>query len=270
MQQVARQLDDLATLTDAQLLRRRLCDLPGLAAGVEATPLRACVRALHRELAAVGLTRFRPRVYFGDEWFSPEGIPSIAVPFYLAHPRLARLDKTMTKERAEGGSRAWCMRLLRHEAGHCFDHAYGVSRSRLWRQIFGVAPSGRYNPDVYLPDPDSRAYVQHLPGYYAQAHPDEDFAETFAVVITPGLDWRYRYRNWPEALRKLEYVAALIKRHRDRAPRGVREEDCYKAERMRMTLRRYYQKRLADRASHYAAVNRLARRAGLPSAPQWA
>jgi hypothetical protein len=45
--------------------------------------------------------------------------------------------------------------------------------------------------------------------WYAQAHPDEDFAETFAVWLRPKSDWRKRYAGWP-ALKKLEYVDELM------------------------------------------------------------
>ena len=41
--------------------------------------------------------------------------------------------------------------------------------------------------------------------HYAQKHPDEDWAETFAVWLEGG-PWRRRYRDWQVALAKLEYV----------------------------------------------------------------
>ena len=47
----------------------------------------------------------------------------------------------------------------------------------------------------------------HLEQWYAQSHPDEDFAETFAVWLAPDSHWRERYAGWP-VLRKLEYVVA--------------------------------------------------------------
>ena len=49
----------------------------------------------------------------------------------------------------------------------------------------------------------------NLANWYAQSHPIEDFAETFAVWLRPGSRWRSRYADWP-ALRKLEYVDALM------------------------------------------------------------
>jgi hypothetical protein len=49
-----------------------------------------------------------------------------------------------------------------------------------------------------------------MEGWYAQKHPDEDFAETFAVWLSPGSRWRVRYRGWP-AMRKLRYVDRVVR-----------------------------------------------------------
>src|SRR5690606_31984395 len=140
------------------------------------------------ELRRQGFVHFRPRVYLGDEWFCPGGAAAIAVPFYLAHPRLTRLEKRYGK-RVEGDNPRWFQQLLRHEAGHAFDHAYGISDRADWRAVFGDK-NLPYNTERYRFDPLSRDFVVHLDEHYAQAHPEEDFAETFAVLITPGSDWR--------------------------------------------------------------------------------
>ncbi len=252
----------LQTLSDDELLRMRICDLP--VAELPTGNLARQIDLFYAELAAAGLRYFRPHVYIGDEWFSPAGVPSIALPFYLTHPRLKSLERRMMAS-VEGGSAAWLLRLLRHEAGHCFDHAYGVSKTRAWRQMFGD-PNRPYHPDVYLPDPRSRDFVQHLDNFYAQAHPDEDFAETFAVVIAPGSAWRERYRAWPGALAKLNYVATLIASHGPRQPRLQETCSAFAARRMRMTLARYYEKRRAAEHAYRMAQARLARRVGLPAA----
>src|SRR5688500_17711859 len=97
---------------------------------------------------------------------------------------------------------------MRHEAGHAYIYAYRLYDREDWRRIFG--PYSRPYRDRYRVDPFSRDYVRHVLGWYAQKHPDEDFAETFAVWLTPGLDWRAQYAGWP-ALRKLEYVDALMR-----------------------------------------------------------
>jgi len=187
---------------DERLLELRLRDL-GVA--IEGTWLERCLGDLHDELAQRGL-RIRPHGWISDEWFSSEASPGIAIPFYLAHPRLMRLERKMMGE-VEGGTVRECMRILRHEAGHVVQHSYRLQRRRRWRELFGRS-SIRY-PAYYRPNPASRNYVQHLRLWYAQSHPDEDFAETFAVWLKPRSDWRRRYADWP-ALRKLEYVDELM------------------------------------------------------------
>ncbi len=159
------------------------------------------------ELRARGI-RFVPHVWLATEWFSPTGIGGFAIPFWLAHPRLARLERAHMGS-VEGGTVRECMMILRHEAGHAIQHAYALHRRAAWRRAFGR--HGVDYPDRYRPARASRHFVRHLPGWYAQAHPDEDFAETFAVWLDPRSDWRRRYARWPAALAKLETVDALAR-----------------------------------------------------------
>lgn len=187
---------------DEQLLK---LPLRKLQVKVEGTWLEDCLHVLHRELAQRGL-RVKPHAWISDEWFSPDTTPGIAIPFYLAHPRLMRLERKKIID-VEGGTIADCMRILRHEAGHVVQHSFGLHRRRRWQEIFGRS-STRY-PDFYRPNPTSKNYVQHLRLWYAQSHPDEDFAETFAVWLKPRSDWRKRYADWP-AIRKLQYVDELM------------------------------------------------------------
>jgi len=191
-----------AEYDDAELLELRFRDLKLSIAG---TWLEDQLAALHRELAEKGL-RVRAHAWLSTEWFSPHDTPGIAIPFYLAHPRLARLERKLILE-VEGGTQRECMRILRHEAGHVVQRAFGLHRRRRWRELFGSA--SKPYPDHYRPNPASRRYVQHLRRWYAQCHPDEDFAETFAVWLTPRSNWRTRYGGWP-ALKKLEYVDELM------------------------------------------------------------
>jgi hypothetical protein len=199
-----------ARLGDADLLRVRFRDLD---LELEHTPIAKRVRQLHRELAARGID-FEPHAWLAKEWFSPDGVPGIAVPFYLAHPRLGRLERQIRGE-VEGGNAAWCMRLLRHEAGHALDTAYRLRRRRAWREVFG--PAALPYPRSYWASPASHDYVQHLGGWYAQSHPTEDFAETFAVWLKPHASWRRDYAGWP-AMAKLEYVDTLLQEIADREP----------------------------------------------------
>jgi hypothetical protein len=180
---------DLATLAEEQLLDLRICDLP---LTIENTWLEKCVAQLHRELNAKGIV-FQPHCYLADEWLTPEDEPVIGIPFFLAHPRLIELEKKMMLE-AEGEGESWCMKLLRHEAGHAVSYAYGLHRKRSWKKVFGSS-TAPYE-DTYRFRPYSKSFVRHLDFYYAQYHPDEDFVETFAVWLTPGLDWRQKYKGW--------------------------------------------------------------------------
>ena len=92
------------------------------------------VERLYAELERRGI-RFRPHVWFSTEWFSPDGIPGIAIPFYVGHPRLQRLEQRMVGK-VEGGTRKWRLRILRHEAGHALDSALrAATAQRLARRV---------------------------------------------------------------------------------------------------------------------------------------
>lgn len=189
--------------TDEDLLDLRFRDL-GLR--IEGTVLEPRVERLHEELERRGI-RHKPHVWLSTEWFSPDGIPGIAIPFYLAHPRLTKLESRQMLE-VEGGSDKECMRILRHEAGHAICTAYRLHYRKRWRETFG--PFSQKYPQFYRPKPNSRNFVVHLAAWYAQAHPAEDFAETFAVWLGPRAKWRRRYADWLNALRKLEYIDELM------------------------------------------------------------
>jgi len=158
------------------------------------------------------------------------------VPFYLAHPRLQKLERKMMGE-VEGGNRKWRHRIMRHEAGHAIDNAYGLRRRAGWRRVFGRA-SAPY-PDTYSPRPSSRRHVLHLGHWYAQSHPTEDFAETFAVWLKPGSAWRSHYDGWP-ARRKLEYVAETMKELRGARPQVRARHHVEPIKIARRTLRQHY------------------------------
>ena len=225
------------SLNDTQLLSLRLCDLD---LTIDGTELKAAISRLYEELEMRGI-RFRPHCWLAQEWFSPDGIPGIAIPFYLAHRRLMRIERHYMRE-VEGGNRNWLMRILRHEAGHALDSAYRLRRRAGWRAVFG--PASLPYPDTYRPRPGSRRFVQHLGAWYAQAHPTEDFAETFAVWLKPRSAWRREYRGWP-AYGKLLYIDALAGEIGPAKPvvsaRGTLEEAAHDT----LTLREYYERRLA-------------------------
>lgn len=200
---MARKKPNLSSMSDERLLDMRICDLK---LSLRDSPLQKRIKQLHQELADRGL-KFKPHCWLSDDWFSPDGVPGIAIPFYLAHPRLLRLERKQLLE-AEGGTHEWCMKILRHEAGHAIDTAFRIRRKARYRELFGKA-SEPY-PEYYQPNPSSHDHVLHLEMWYAQSHPLEDFAETFAVWLRPGSRWRKRYQDWP-ALEKLEYVDEFMK-----------------------------------------------------------
>jgi len=220
---------------DEQLMQLRLCDLD---LRIEGSPVEPRVQALYAEMEAHGLS-CRPHVWLSDEWFTPDNVPGIAIPFYLAHPRLARLEHNQMLE-VEGGDPEWCLRILRHEAGHAIEHAYALHRRGRRRRLFGS--SAVPYPDSYQPRPYSRRYVIHLDAWYAQSHPDEDFAETFAAWLTPGSDWRERYKGWP-ALRKLEYVDALMRELAGKPQVLSTQRQVEPLSRLRKTLRTHYRRK---------------------------
>jgi hypothetical protein len=188
---------------------------------ISGTPLEAIVDALMREVEAAGIRRVRPRFYLSTEWGVPQDTIAIAMPFYLAHPELTELHAKRAGH-LEGQGAADILRYLRHEMGHVVSYAYRLYTDERWTQHFGRF--GKRYREEYRPKPFSRNYVRHLPGWYAQKHPDEDWAETFAVWLTPGSDWRRQYAEWPAALAKLTYCDEVMARIGDQEP-VVTDED---------------------------------------------
>jgi hypothetical protein len=218
-----------------------LLELPirSLGLRIEGTWIEECVDDLYADLDRRGIP-FRPHAWLSSDWFVPDRIPGIAVPFYLAHPRLMKLERKQMLE-VEGGTRTEMMKILRHECGHAFDNAYRLGRDPVRRQLFG--DPGKHYPEHYRPNPASRRFVHHLRLYYAQSHPLEDFAETFAVVIASrGGGWKKRYAGWP-ALRKLEYVDEMLERFRDTPPRHRSRQMPDSLSTLGMTLGKYYQEK---------------------------
>jgi hypothetical protein len=209
---------------------------------LEGSPLERYVQKLNRELERKGVKRFRPLCYLTDEWGCPSGEPVIGIPFYLADPKLARLEKEMNDLEDERE----IMMYLRHEAGHAFNYAYELFKTPEWRDLFG--PFRRPYRDDYRPVPFSRRFVRHIAGWYAQKHPDEDFAETFAVWLTPGSQWRRKYKGWG-ALAKLRYVDKVARRVRDTSPIRERGATDITVDEMETTVGEFYDEKLQQRAS---------------------
>jgi hypothetical protein len=162
-----------------------------------------------------------------------------------------KLERAQMLE-VEGASEGECMRILRHEAGHAVDNAFRLHANRTWSDTFG---SYRVPyPEWYQPQPGSRDYVLNLDAWYAQAHPAEDFAETFAVWLKPGTRWRRQYVGWG-ALRKLEYVDNVMTRMAGRKPtltaKSKRIVEPLSA--LKKTLREHYRKKRAYYTIHWPA-----------------
>jgi hypothetical protein len=223
-------------LSDDQLLSLRFCDLK---LSLRGTQVEAGIERLYSELEGRGI-RFRPHCWLSQEWFSPDGIPGIAIPFYLAHRRLTGLERRFMRE-VEGGNRNWLMRILRHEAGHAIDSAYRLRRRSAWREVFG--PASLPYPEAYRPRPGSRRFVQHLGAWYAQAHPTEDFAETFAVWLKPHSSWRREYSDWP-AYAKLRFIDELAQEIGREKPKVLGRGTIEDVAQDTRTLREHYASKL--------------------------
>ena len=220
---------------------RQLLTVPirELGLSLERSTVAPYVRALYAELEDAGLHHFRPRCYLSDEWGCPSEEPVIGIPFYLGDPRTARLEDAVNDVENERE----IMRYLRHEAGHAFNYAYELFRSEGWHELFGSFR--RPYRDDFPFVPFSKDYVRHIAGWYAQKHPDEDFAETFAVWLDPESNWRERYRGWG-AMTKLLYVDRVARELGGRAPlRGEGETDVT-VEEMEQTVADFYRETTID------------------------
>ena len=227
---------DWEHFSDEKLLQMNVRDL-GLS--IQGSPLEPLIGNLYKELDAKSI-KFHPPCYLADEWLCPDGEPIIGIPFFLAHPRLKHIEQKVMFE-VEGGTEASFMRLLRHETGHALNYAYKLYKKTRWRQLFGSFAS-KYSNSYYF-QPYSKRFVIHLEDNYAQAHPDEDFAETFAVWLTPNISWERKYRSWP-VIKKLRYVDGLIKKISGESPINVSQgKPPWSASRMTSTLAAYYERK---------------------------
>lgn len=206
---------------------------------LEGSPIERYVEQLFKELDAKGLKHFRPAFYLTSEWGCPSEEPVIGVPFYLADRRLGAIESAVNDIENERE----IMMYMRHESGHAFNYAYELYKTDEWRELFG--PFRRPYRDNYRFVPFSKNYVRHIAGWYAQKHPDEDFAETFAVWLTPRSNWREKYKNWP-AMKKLRYIDRVARDIGDKPPvRSLGETD-FTVEDMEETIEDFYKSNTRD------------------------
>lgn len=197
-------------LSDHELLDLRFCDLE---LKIEGSRIEPVIHTLYSELEQKKLM-FKPHVWISEDWFAIDGIPGIAVPFYILHKKLSQLCKKMQLE-DEGYNKKDAIKLLRHEAGHAIDNAYKLRLSRQRQKLFGFSKTSY--PETYAPQFESSNYVTHLNPWYAQAHPDEDWAESFAIWLTPNSNWKKIYTG-TVAIKKLEFIDQLMKTIENKQP----------------------------------------------------
>lgn len=212
---------------------------------LEGSQIERYVEQLFRELESKGLKHFRPAFYLTSEWGCPSEQPVIGVPFYLADPRLGAIESAVNDIENERE----IMMYMRHEAGHAFNYAYELYKTDEWRELFG--PFRRPYRDHYRFVPFSRNFVRHIAGWYAQKHPDEDFAETFAVWLTPRSNWREKYKNWP-AMKKLRYVDRVGHDLADTPPIRPLGETDFTVEDMEETIEEFYRSTTVDESQAIA------------------
>ena len=206
---------------------------------IEGSQVEKFVQQLHRELESKGLQHFRPACYLTDQWGCPSGEPVIGIPFYLADRRLLALEDSLNDIEDDRE----IMMYMRHEAGHAFNYAYELYKTPEWRKMFG--PFRRAYRENYRFVPFSRQYVRHIAGWYAQKHPDEDFAETFAVWLTPRSNWREKYKGWG-ATKKLRYVDRVGHELADKPPVRLVGQTDFTVEEMEETIEEFYRQNFPD------------------------
>jgi hypothetical protein len=248
----------IESLTESQLLSLKICQLDLSLEGSWLAPL---IKKLYRELDQKHLN-FAPNIWVSDDWFSPDGTPGFAIPFYLLHPRLIELERKMMGV-AEGDTCQEAMKLMRHETGHAIDNAFRLRRDRGRQMIFGS--TAKAYPKSYLPNPKSREFVRHLEDHYAQAHPDEDWAETFSVWLTPMSRWQKVYANWP-AIEKLECLDRMMKKIAATQAPNQRVSQVDPIRDLDLTLSQFYRKKTAKIKRAVAPLKKIfTARSGTPA-----
>jgi hypothetical protein len=219
-----------------EILSKRICDFD---LKIEGRPLEKVIERFRLELTESGITRLQPVFYLTDEWGVPEGTVAIGIPFYLADEKLMRVQKKKRPGLVEGETEEDVLRYLRHEMGHVVNYAYRLYATEEWTSLFG--PMSRPYTEDYHVVPFSPDYVRHLPGGYAQKHPDEDWAETFALWMTPRFDWRELYADSPGALAKLEFASRAMALLNERVPEVTSTEIDYDTREIKATVQEFYE-----------------------------
>lgn len=184
-----------------KILETRICDLELKLNGQLSTLIKKTDVELRRKNI-----KFKPEYYLGLGWGCIHNTLSIELPFWLATPTLCSIEDEYNYNGVENEQEI--LMGLRHEIGHAINYSYRLYKDKEWKSLFGNI-NKKYK-DYYVWNPWSKRHVKHLPDYYAQKHPDEDWAETFAVWLTPRSNWKNIYSKTP-ALDKLYYVDRVMK-----------------------------------------------------------
>jgi hypothetical protein len=187
---------------------------------IEGTVLEEAIAIVRKDMRRVGITKLQPRFYLSNGYGCIEGIPNISVSFTDCNDLIGELNQEFRHFRY---TREELIDVLRHEVGHAFCYGYKLFRTPEFRRIFKV--KGHFfrtypatNQYVRRVNPWSKEFVNPGGDYYAQKHPDDDFAETFLVWIKPRQNWRKMHKSRPGALRKLEYVDRVVKEYGRKPP----------------------------------------------------
>jgi hypothetical protein len=194
-------------ITDDLLMSMKLKDLVNNI--VLPKKYQSLITSVEQELANVELGHVKPDYFIGDEWFCTTNSTSISIPYWLLTKKLTSITKKKLGH-AEGSSTEEFKKLIRHEIAHCIDHGYKLSRTPTWQKTFGN-PNTPYNPDHYHWNPKSKDFVINLPKGYAQSHPEEDYAETFAVWLKEPKKCFEKYRHSKIVIGKLEYIQSMAR-----------------------------------------------------------
>ncbi len=200
---------------------------------------------LQNELKNKGI-RFKPHFWLSDEWFCPDGITGFALPFYIVNKKLLKLARQEIFV-VEGADERVIMKYLRHECAHALDNAFHLRKRKRRQKLFGIS-SKRY-PESYKPKITQNKFVKHIDPAYAQAHPEEDWAETFAVWLDPKSDWRKKYKIG-KVREKLDYMEEVMQsiKNKKQICKNNDKIDSYKE--IKITLGEFFEKRRRGHGIH--------------------
>ncbi len=204
------------------------------------------LRVVRADLKRARIKYLEPQYYLSTGYGTVAGTTTIALGFYDCNDVLQEINHELRGFRY---TRDEIINIIRHEVGHAFAYGYKLYRRKDFRQVFKV--KGNYFNTYPLTDryveranPWSRDFVNPGGDYYAQKHPDDDFAETFMVWLMPRYNWRRAYRRYPGALRKLEFVDKLVSEVRRTEPLIDQSPNLYEPlDDFRETLARFYRLR---------------------------